>query len=319
MARTIEELMEEGYGALERSDLRKAARIGKKLIGKRHSSGFDILARAEWQLENREKAVKVLEEGVDAAPGVGSLWELLGCFLSDLERYEGSHAAFKRALETTREPASVHYNIALLLGRQGKWREALEVLEKVEPGEDSALAADSCHARVVALNQLERFEEARAEATAALESLEDDGSQDRQRAGLLSERATASWCGQRDGPGATFDALEAIRLDRGCSRALWALREIEGERSATGRCFRLVVRGRWDAPVEEGKAAPCFYVTYEVVADSTEEALDLARRFEPPEVREGLEIEKVKDLEARPEDPKGVYRLTGRIFWSPDA
>jgi tetratricopeptide (TPR) repeat protein len=321
VAKTVEELMEEGLRALEQSDLRKAARIGRKLIGKRHSAGFELSAKAEWELENREKAVKVLEEGVEAAPGVGSLWELLGCFLSDLERYEASHAAFERALETSPEPAGVHYNIALLLGREGKWGEALEVLETAGPGGDPALSIEWELARITALNHLERHEEAGAEATAVLESLgdeDDGGSRDEQRAGFLAERAVARWFADRDRDGATADALEALRLHRGCDKALWALREIEGVPSPAARYFRILATGRWHEPIEEGKAAPSFYTTYEVVADSPEEALDLARRLEPPEVRARIEIEEVEDLEARPEDPKGVYRLTGRAFWSPE-
>jgi tetratricopeptide (TPR) repeat protein len=310
--------MEMGFQALEQSEFRRATRVGRKLIKLRHSSGFHILAKAEWELENREKAVKVLEEGVEAAPGNGSLWELLGCFLSDLERYEASHAAFARALETTREPAGVHYNVALLLGREGRWRESLEVLERTKPGEDPTLCMEWQLSRIVALNQLERYEEAGAAATAALGSLEADASCDDQRAGFLAERAVARWFAEGDGPGATADALEAIRLDRGCAKALWALREIEGKRSPVARYFRMLVRGRWHGPIEKGKTALWFYTTYDVVAESPEEALDLARRFEPPEVGAGLEIEEVEDLEAWPEDPKGIYRLTGRIFGPPD-
>ena len=59
-----------------------------------------------------------------------------------------------------------------------------------------------------------------------------------------------------------------------------------------------------------------FFATYDVVADSVEEALDFVRGLEPDGASRTLKVEESEELESRPMEPKGVYARTGRVLFS---
>ena len=58
-----------------------------------------------------------------------------------------------------------------------------------------------------------------------------------------------------------------------------------------------------------------FYTTYDVVADSPEEGLGFVQSIEDEELRSGLIVEEFESLEPRSEEPKGVYRVTSRMYY----
>ncbi len=70
-----------------------------------------------------------------------------------------------------------------------------------------------------------------------------------------------------------------------------------------------MVEGKWAWDDDDGPLG--VYTSYDVVADSVEEGLRLLKRFEPQEVRDSVRVEGCEDIEARPDEPKGVYRVTG--------
>ena len=70
-----------------------------------------------------------------------------------------------------------------------------------------------------------------------------------------------------------------------------------------------MVEGEW--AWDEGDGPLGFYTSYDVVADSVEEALRLLKRFEPREIRDSVRVESCEDVEARPDERKGVYRISG--------
>jgi hypothetical protein len=66
---------------------------------------------------------------------------------------------------------------------------------------------------------------------------------------------------------------------------------------------------------DDDQDLPGFFTTYEVVANSADEALELARGFEPLGVRKTVQVEKSEIVEARPNGPKGVYSASGYSFF----
>jgi hypothetical protein len=59
-----------------------------------------------------------------------------------------------------------------------------------------------------------------------------------------------------------------------------------------------------------------YIVSYDVVADSVDEALAFVERMEAPAVRGNLRIDGHEVIEARPDDPKGVYRRSDRFYYA---
>jgi hypothetical protein len=113
-------------------------------------------------------------------------------------------------------------------------------------------------------------------------------------------------------------ALVAIAIDRTCEHAAWLIREVEGQVSETASYYRLLVRGQWHENVAPDFERPHFFTSFDVVADTPEEALEFARRFEPPQIQDSLALEEVERIEARPGDPKGVYSARGRCIFPAD-
>ena len=299
-----ERLMEEGFEALGESDAKRAKRIAKELKKLRHSSAFEILAQAYVAEDRPEDAVKTLEEGVGLAPTVWRLWQLLGNVHSDLERYEDSATCYRRALECpATDTSSIHLNMAIALARQEKHAEALEALEGV--------TEEACHLRRTAmtldlLNSLGRHGEARAlgEQAVAVESREEQDNAS--MAGIYAGLGRALWEEGRQAGAASEWAWKAIGLEKNQTTALWLLREMRCQLSPSARHMRLLVRGRWHEPVGSEGEPPGFYVTYEVVADSKDEAMNLIRPFEPEPVRPSLVLEECEILGDVPDQPKGV-------------
>jgi hypothetical protein len=66
------------------------------------------------------------------------------------------------------------------------------------------------------------------------------------------------------------------------------------------------------------KDAIAYFVTYDVVADTKDEALNFIREFEDEEFRMNLTVEESEIIEPRPDSPKGVYWHGGRAFYKKD-
>jgi len=94
--------------------MKKAIKIAGQLEKLRFSSAFEIAAQAYSGLENLEKAVSILERGVNLAPDVWLNWQLLGNYLSDLQRFEDAASAYQNALKCPKAQAgSIQLNQAI--------------------------------------------------------------------------------------------------------------------------------------------------------------------------------------------------------------
>ena len=304
-ANRTEQLMEEGFEALAGHDTKRALRVARELKKLRHSSNFEIMALAHVAEGKTEQAVTVLKEGVGAAPTVWRLWQLLGNCYSDLERYTECHAAYLRALQCPdAESGTIHLNRAIALEREEKHEEAIQALAQVTSEE---LQLRRVAMTMELLNGLGRHAEARVlgEGVGGIDFPEEED-----RAALASIYAglgRAVWEESRQTDAALDWAWKAVALEKDEATALWLIREVVHNHSPSARYMRLLVRGRWHESIHDNEAPPGFYVTYEVVADSREEAMEMIRPFEPESVRKSLSPERCDILEKAPDQPKGVY------------
>ncbi|MCS6860915.1 MAG: tetratricopeptide repeat protein [Abditibacteriales bacterium] len=313
---SVESLMDEGYQRLEMGDYERALKIGRQLLKRHHTSGFEIAARAQWEMGHQEEAIKTLEEGVQVAPEVWILWSYLGQFYSDTERYEQALHAFRHALTCPEAAQSTaHYNLALVYYRQGDYERAWRQLDYVADEEDGPGYGRVAGLRLRLLNAMERYTEALALAREALERAQSEETDDAALASLYAERADACWRGAADRVQALTDAWQAIRLDKNQQTAMLVIREIEQQTSPRTQWYRLLVEGEWHEPVEGAEPPLGFYTTYWVAADSPEEAMDFIRRFEPEPVRPTLRLVESEALEHRPDLLKGVYGATKYAFF----
>lgn len=69
---------------------------------------------------------------VDLVPFNGNFWELLGNFLTRLERLDLAEYAFDQAIGLSPESPSIHHNLALCLLRQRKYQQSIAAFERAE-------------------------------------------------------------------------------------------------------------------------------------------------------------------------------------------
>ncbi len=93
------------------------------------------------------------------------------------------------------------------------------------------------------------------------------------------------------------------------------IREIHGLRSGAAQYFRLVVHGRIPETSPERREAQGFYSTYDVVADTPDEALGFVRVLDTRGPAADWAVHEAKAVETRPDDLKGVYWAGGRVFY----
>ncbi|MBI5364944.1 MAG: hypothetical protein HZA53_17330 [Planctomycetes bacterium] len=322
--RRVERLWNRAMAELESYDFDAALKTAGELERLRFSGSFEVEARALAGLERGEEAVAAVERGLAKVPENGRLWEQLGIQCSDLGRFDRAHEAFAKARACADAPelASIALNDALVWSRQGEPARAESTLASAPATRDVELASRIEALRAKSTLELGRAKEALARVDQWLASpAADDASIDsRTRALLLATRATALH--------ATDIALElvyraidaALASDKSVPEAARLLRTLDGRRSAGARRWTLTLEGLWPAPselvprprgIETIEAPLAFFATYVVIADSSEDALELCRRFEPPHVGRSLRVESSTDLGAAPNELLGVERALG--------
>lgn len=132
----IDSLVEKADEALENGDDRTAIAAGNRLIELRHVYGFEVLARAYWLRDDKDKAIATLADAVQKAPRVWTLWELLGDYRSDVGDTQGAAVAYDTVVRIAREAlaasdleaeerARLHYSIAYATWSKGDSTNAL--------------------------------------------------------------------------------------------------------------------------------------------------------------------------------------------------
>ncbi|MHC4728631.1 MAG: tetratricopeptide repeat protein [Planctomycetota bacterium] len=309
----VSSLIEEAYEHLDQSDYKVAVKIGKKLKKLRHSSAFEILALAYAGEEKTNKAIKALKEGVQKAPDAWSLWQLLGNYYSDEGSFEQSYEAYERALNCPRaDISSVHLNYAIALKRNKKYPEALKHLDKVV-SKETYLYSQCVQLEI--LNLSSQYDQAIRLASQLLKQGPKPEDFENHLPTIYVELGSAYWKSSEQTETALQYAWKAIAFDKQEKTAQWLIREIESQYSASSKYYRILVEGLWHEPLDDDTSIPGFFINYDVVAENEEEVLMYIKRFEPEVVHNSLKIEGIKILEESPNQPKGVYTVSGYMYF----
>ncbi len=304
-----EALMNQGFELLDEEDYEQALEVAGELEKLQFTAAFEIAALAHEGMDDVKEAVRVLHRGVEEAPDCWPIWQLLGNYLSDLERFEEAEAAYEQALDCEDVwEASVRLNQAVLAGRRERFDKALELLDQVD---DPELALRVAESRVANLKRAGRTDEAAslAEQTlAANEGNEENGDSLARTAALLGQIRLAAGA---DKAGLREFALTWLNVDPLNEAILDLVRDVDGEFADKVHYYWLFLHAR--IPENHPLAADAigYFVSYGVIAETPQEALELARRFENEELAPLLEIEDIEQVEeVDSSEPKGVCQRT---------
>lgn len=274
-----EELLERGHRFVEDGDLTRALRVGERLLARRYTGGYELVARVFFERGRLAEAIEVLGKGVAQAPSVWVLWSQLGYCLSEDGRHEQALEAFERARSCDSEEMSIAVNEALVYLRTNEWEKALERAESVlaDPESENLHPAAKLH-RFSAMAMGGRSEEAMAEIESA--DLADTE---------LANALAAVAYGHPDDDVTGALARRAYALDPTNPRVLLILRELRNERSPDTSLYRL------DSPRR---------MTF-VNAVDEEQARILLEELEGPLI----EVEKITHIKAVPEQLIGLLEV----------
>lgn len=313
----IEKLISQGQDSLDSYDYKKAKQIGKKLLSARHSSGFEILAKAYYEDNQLQKAIQTLKEGCQRAPAVPILWLLLGNYLSDNNEFEKAFEAFQNGLKLPNSDVSaLHLNYAIALERAEKYPEALNQIQQIPPNHNliENLHKDRIYASLQ--NKVGNYSEAISLSERAISIYSEIDEKE-----LLSDfyiEKGFSILKKLDDRGAALEIIKsAIRLDRHNKRAMWAFREILNQVSQKAKYFRIMIKAEWPEPIKFEKVLEDanYFTSFDVVADDMNEALEFIKLFEPENIHNTIRINESEVLDGNHKQPKGVYKAIGYMFY----
>lgn len=312
----VTKLIDEGFGALEEGRYDDALGAADGLERMRHSSSFELGALALRALDREDEALERLERGVKKAPGVWLLWNLLGNVRSDGGDYEGAFAAWDSGLACEEcDAGSLRLNKAIALERLGRGDEGLTELGLIDESDPSFLAhVQSARAHI--FGRLGRDDERIDAARKGLDFLPDGPHAAEAR--LFAELALGLHRSGGDQEEALGAAWEAVLSDRTSPQAAEAVREVEGVEEDGLVLMHLMIHGLWFEPLEKGQPSPMFFTAYTVVARDLDDALELARRFEPEPVRASLKIEDSSVLDEPKRRLRGVHHAGSYAFFAPE-
>ncbi|MDF1838394.1 MAG: hypothetical protein P1V35_11025 [Planctomycetota bacterium] len=299
-----------GFQQLRDGEFEDALETAKKVEELRASACFEIAAQAHANLGDPEAAVEVLVRGVREAPNAWPNWQLLGNLYAEEGRFDEAEDAYRDALQCSHVWAeSIHLNQAILLGQQGHHERALSALAAIH---DDDLQFELASARMNALYCAEKPEEALALAEEIL-VLEPQSASDEDAWYFISVIDMRIRMAQGLAPEEVRERALALLVEYPENDHVLALiRDTRAERTPKSKYFRLVIQGNsLDAPASvEG-----FYVPYDIVAETEEEAMAYIEELESLTGFDHLEIEESEVLTQRVRDPKGIYRAGTRTYF----
>jgi tetratricopeptide (TPR) repeat protein len=305
-----------GFKAIEEQRFDEAIDIGNRLRRIRQISAFEIQALAYYGKGKSKRAINTLKEGLKKAPDESALWQLLGNYLSDKEEYDKAYKAYDSALECPEaDRASLHLNYSVALGGQKKYREALLHLEFVDLGKYDIVAFSAAAHKSYIYNGIGLFSQANELADRFIDIYENDPARFDEIYGyevalseLCAEKGYAMWKMDESEEDIIGLLRASVLFWKANERAQWLIRMIHGEPSGNAKLYKVFVEGEWAWPSEEGE--PLNFITnYLLIADSTVEALEFIKFFEPDELAGKMHIvEKDTEIFGVVEDePKGIY------------
>jgi len=323
--RAVDELLTRAWESIDREeDAPEGRRIAELMKEAGHPAGFEISAVIFEQAGEIDKAIESVQAGLQLAPTVSRLWELLGNLHSDADRHDQAQEAFDKALgcEHRNEP-SIRYNKALSAYRNQKFDPAAAELDKIDEKaiDDDELLMHVQALRVSTLNGLEKFKEAIVLAKKILEKYPEDTCPEScipHLAEVHAQLGRAILERDNDPAKALASAKNAIRCDQGNPLALDLVRAIGNKKSPDSKLLNLSVKGIWMEPFEGETEAPEFMQAFTVIADNQEEAFEMVKEICPDDLRERISIDECELVKDAPDEPKGVCEVSAFMFFSGD-
>jgi hypothetical protein len=161
---------------------------------------------------------------------------------------------------------------------------------------------------VESFGQIGFYEDAISYGNTAIDMMSNSDSfntEDKSR--LYSSLARVLWVSKENNDLSLQYTRQALAIDRMNEDARSLLRQIANKISPHSKYFRLTVGGKHDSQTD-------LITYYDVIADNSEEAIELAKDFEPNDFSETFQIENSLELRVTPHELKGVYVITGMIF-----
>jgi predicted Zn-dependent protease len=319
----VNKLMEDGFNAAYSGSYDDAIKIGKKLIGLRHSSGFEILALGLQGNGENKKAIKVLEDGLKKVPKVFKLWQLLGNLYSDCKMYTKAYRAYENGLQCTdTDHNSIFLNYSIALNRDNNVLKALETLHKINIVNcDDSLKVSFWAIKLNIQNKMQDFKKCIADYILINGLVNNSNSEKLLNAkeyisSLHYEYAYALHKTGSDKNDILKAIDKAISENKHNEEIKWLIREIRGAFSIESKHYSVNIEGIWLFEHDENGSAPGFLTHYDVVADDETEAIQYIKQFEPVEIRDTIKIQEFKIVKKLPNTHKGVYSTTGYIFYN---
>ncbi len=309
-----EKLSDEGFDCLREEDYERALEISSELEERRFTAAFEIGAQALAGLGDIDKAVTLLQRGLELAPQVWSNWQLLGNYLSDLNQYDEAKRAYDSALECgVVWKDSVYLNQAILANRVNEFANALMLLEKIA---DEDLLLEKIDSKIAALMGLDLLEDAEKLADQVL-STKHYLEQDEETVGRVAAQLGRIYLKQgrpkQDVREFAFDSLEYTPGNR---MLLALIRDIDNQYSANAHYYRALVHCMVSITSPDYKEIKGYYCEYDVIATSIDELLTYVAQFEKDVVQDGnYTVEEHEILVENTDDPCGVYYISGRAFY----
>jgi predicted Zn-dependent protease len=312
----FEYLMEAGFAAINNSETEKAINIGKKLKKMRHTSAFEILALAYLNDDKTKKAIKILKKGVDIAPDLWILWQLLGNTYSDINKFNHAQRCYQKAIECDENDRnSILYNSALAYARNGDNDQYEKQISRISLQElhernrfDLLLHVVSENISIFLKKGFHSKARKLAEQYINIDIVKSEYYSE--YSNLLALYAESLWRLNETHTAVKY-LHEAVMLDKLNSKAIWLFRELDNISSETAKYFNILVRGEWPEPFEGESIKPGFFTSYKVVAENLNHALDFIKKFESPETYNSIKVEESEILDANPKVLLGVYETTG--------
>ncbi|MBX3118850.1 MAG: tetratricopeptide repeat protein [Fimbriimonadaceae bacterium] len=275
-----------------------AIKTGDKLIARHYTGGYEVKARALYQSGEPDQAIKVLELGVQKAPGIFLLWSYLGEYYSNVRRYQDAIAAFRRSEMAGCNPNMARYNVAVVYARAGDGAGAAQSIEGVVPvsaDHEHNIAGVKCWAMILEASWDEAidFAQDRLKKHEAHKDLLAYEAYARMKLGQSEEALRLAW--------------QVVELSEPQEYALEVIREITGRKSEGSKRYRLMVVGRHSVQHSSGPIRDLpFMRVYWVQAVSVEEGLEYVRPFEKETIAP-LAVEEAVELDEQIGGNDGVY------------
>jgi len=303
-------LAAKGFEYVNSGDYEHALIIAERFRKSRYTACFEIAALAHAGMEQKEKAVAVLEEGTSVAPGVWRNWELLGNYLSDLGRYEEAETALRRAMECPKAwTASILMNMAIVESRKGNPEQSLKILLEVS---DPEVELPAGAIRIGVLEDLGRNEDLKIQASEVLAKEYGDDTELEPLA-RISASLGRVWLLEGREPAEIRAMLKkALRYDPCCLSVLDLIRRVDGRFSSKACFYRCLAdfKGAFDDNGARG-----YFSSFDVIAEDELQAVDFIITHEDdPRIRKARVLETTQGSPA-PEEALGIYSRTPCIFY----